>query len=118
MDWLSEWEPLPDIGIEQVDPGLDSGRLTAWLILALAAVVIAALWYRQRIFRRSFWCATSRRDVEVRLRLGQVLICSAFENPSAITCDRRCLDRGFRMQWPAALPVLTRRPQPMWASGR
>ena len=117
MDWLSEWEPLPYMGIEQVEPGVESGRLTAWLIFALAAVVIAALWDHQRIFRHSFWCATSRRDVEVRVRLGQVLSCSAFENPSAIACDRRCLDRGFRTQWPAALPVMTR-PQPTWASAR
>jgi hypothetical protein len=69
MDWLSEWEPLPYMGIEQVGPGVDSGRLTAWLILALAAVVIAALWYHQRIFRHSFWCATSRRRGPRRDRL-------------------------------------------------
>ena len=117
MDWLSEWDPVSYIGIEQSDPSVDSGRLTAWLILALAAVAIAVLWYRRRTFRRSFWCATSRREVEVRMRLGQVLCCSAFENPTAIACDRRCLGRGFRTQWPAALPVLMR-PEPAWPSGR
>ena len=117
MDWLSEWDPGSSMGIEQTDPGVDSGRLTAWLILALAAVIIGALWHRQRISRHSFWCATGRREVEVRVRLGRVLTCSAFENPSAVACDRRCADRSFRTQWPAALPVLTR-PQPTWASGQ
>ncbi len=117
MDWLSEWDPLPYTVIEAADTGADSGRLTAWLIVALAAAIIAALWYRQRIFRHSFWCATSRREVDVRVRRGRVLSCSAFENPMAIACDRRCVDRGFRMQWPAALPVLTR-PQPTWLAGR
>jgi len=117
MDWLSEWDPLPYMGIEPTDPGFDSGRLTAWLILALAAVIIGVLWHRQRISRHSFWCPTSRREVEVRVRLARVLTCSAFENPSAVACGRRCVDRGFRTQWPAALPVLTR-PQPMWPSAR
>jgi hypothetical protein len=34
--------------------------------------------------------------------------CSAFEDPTAIACARRCLDRSFRVQWPPALPVLAR----------
>jgi hypothetical protein len=102
MDWLSEWEPGPFMGIEQVDPAVDAGRLTAWLVLVIAALAIAALWYRQRMFRRSFWCATAGRDVEVRLRLGQVLSCSAFEDSSAIACGRHCVDRTFRTRWPRA----------------
>jgi hypothetical protein len=108
MDWLSELEPIPYTEVEQIDPTLDAGRLTAWLILAAVALIVAALWYRQRVFRRSFWCATVGRDIEVRLRLGCVLSCSAFEDPTAIACARRCLDRSFRVQWPPALPVLTR----------
>src|SRR5262245_6805512 len=100
MDWLSEWEPGAYMGIEPVDPSVDAGRLTAWLVLLIAAVAIAALWYRQRVFRHSFWCETAARDVAVRLRLGQVMSCSAFENPMAIACDRRCLDRSVRTQWP------------------
>ena len=96
MDWLSEWEPGPYMGIEQVDSAADAGRLTAWLVLVIAAVVIAALWYRQRVFGHSFWCASAGRDVHVRLRLGRVLSCSAFEDPAAIACDRRCVDRSFR----------------------
>src|SRR5262249_16073172 len=96
MDWLSEWDPGSYMAIEQTDPGVDSGRLIAWLILALAAVIIGAFWHRQRISRHSFWCAIGRREVEVRVWLGRVLTCSAFENFSAVACDRRCADRSFR----------------------
>lgn len=107
MDWLGEWEPIPYTEVEQVDPTLDAARLTAWLILAVVALTVVALWYRQRV-RRSFWCATVGRDVEVRFRLGGVLSCSAFEDPTAIACARRCRDRGFRMQWPPIQPDLRR----------
>jgi hypothetical protein len=34
-----------------------------------------------------------------------VLSCSAFEDPTAIACGRRCRERSFRVQWPT-LPVL------------
>jgi hypothetical protein len=52
MDWLSEWEPGPYMSIEQVDPAVDAGRLTAWLVLVIAAGVIAAARRRAcHIFR-------------------------------------------------------------------
>jgi hypothetical protein len=82
MDWFSTWDPVFYAEIDQVDPAVDTGRLTAWLILAVVALAVAALWYRQRVFRHSFWCATIGRDVEVCFRLGRVLSCSNFENPS------------------------------------
>ena len=34
-----------------------------------------------------------------------VLSCNRFEPPSAIACQRRCLNAAFRRQWPPALPV-------------
>ena len=40
MDWLSEWEPVPYTEVEQIDPALDAGRLTAWLILAVVALIV------------------------------------------------------------------------------
>ena len=106
MDWLSEWQPAPNLEIERVD--LTSGQLTAGIILIVVAAVVATLWYRQRSWRRSFWCATAGRDIEVRFRFGGVVSCSAFEDPSSIACGRPCLDRSFRVQWPPALPVLAR----------
>ena len=108
MDWFSESDPGPYIEIEPVDAAVDTGRLTAWLILTVVALIVAALWYRQRVSRHSFWCATVGRDVEVLFRFGRVLSCSAFEDPTAIACARRCLVRSFRVQWPPALPVVTR----------
>lgn len=105
MDWFSEWQPMPNLEIEPVDPTAYSGQLTASVVLIVVASVVAFLWYHQRSWRRSFWCATVERDVEVRFRLGCVVSCSAFEDPAAIDCTRRCRDRSFRVQWPPALHV-------------
>jgi hypothetical protein len=110
MDWFTVWEPVGYVEIERVDSPMDSGMLTAWLILAVIALAGFIAWYRQRVVRRSFWCATAGRDVEVRFRRVGVLSCSAFETPTAVACARRCLDRGFRAQWPRALPVIVRPP--------
>lgn len=107
-DWFSAWEPVRYVEIERVDPPADSGMLIAWLILAVLVVTGFVAWYRQRVVRRSFWCATAGRDVEVRFRRSCVLSCAAFEEPAAIACARRCMDRTFRAQWPPALPVLMR----------
>ena len=109
MGWLGEWEPLLYIEeIERVDPPADGGLLPAWLVVATILLVGAVLWYRQRVVTHSFRCATVGRDVEVRLRRGCVQSCSAFEDPTAIACARRCLDRSFRMHWPPAAPGLAR----------
>jgi hypothetical protein len=107
MDWFSEWQPVPNLEIDLVNPTPYLGQLTAWAILIVLALVVTAVWYRQRRWRRSFWCATVGRDVEVRFRFGCAVSCSAFEDPTAIACARRCLDRSFRVQWPPALPVFT-----------
>jgi hypothetical protein len=108
MDWFSAWEPVPYIDIERVEPPVDAaGRFAAWLVVTAIVLAAMVMWYRQRVVRRSFWCATVEREIEVRRRLGCVLSCSAFENPTAIVCSRRCADRAFRVQWPPALPVVT-----------
>jgi hypothetical protein len=107
MDWFSVWEPVSYFDVERVEPPADAGRFVAWLVVAAVVVVAMVIWYRQRVVRHSFWCAAVGREVEVRRRRGCVLSCSAFENPTAIACARRCLDRTFRVQWPPALPVVT-----------
>ena len=79
-----------------------------WLALLPAALVVAvavALVLRGRR-RRSFWCAGVEREVVVEFRHGHVRSCTAFEEPSAIACARRCRDAAFRRQWPPALPVM------------
>src|SRR5262245_63418966 len=111
MDWLSEWQPAPNVEFDRIDPTSYSGQLTALVILLVVGVVIAAAWYRQRSWRRSFWCATVGRDVEVRFRLGRTVSCSAFEDQTAIASARRCLDRGCRVQWAPAVRVPAR-PRP------
>ena len=67
-----------------------------------------------RLVRRRFWCAWSRRDVEVEfVERGlpglpwavSVQGCSAFDPPTAVECQRRCVDPAFRRQWEPALPV-------------
>jgi hypothetical protein len=111
MDWFSVWEPLPHpvtpVEIDRVDQATDGGLLTASLVLAVILLAAAMIWYRRSV-RGSFWCAVAGREVEVRLRLGRVQSCSAFEDPTAIACGRRCLDRSFRVQWPPAVPLLAR----------
>jgi len=72
------------------------------------ALVVTVMWFRRRVVHHSFWCATAGRDVDVRLGSGWVQSCSAFEDPTAIACARRCRDRGFRVKWPPALPTLAR----------
>jgi len=114
MDWFSEWQPVLNMEIEPVDSAMYSGQLTAAVILIAVAAVVAIFWYRLRSWRRSFWCATIERDVQVRFKLGCVVTCSAFEDPGAIDCARRCRDRSFRVQWPPALPVArSRGPAPV-----
>jgi len=107
MDWFTVWEPVSYIDVERVEPPADAGQFVAWLVVAAIVLTAMVVWYRQRVVRHSFWCAVVGREVEVRRRLGSVLSCSAFENPTAIACGRRCLDRAFRVQWPPALPVVT-----------
>ena len=99
---------MPYVEIERVDSSADGVLLTVWLVLAVIALAVAVMWYRHRVVRRSFWCATVGRDVEVHLARGCVQSCSAFEDPTAIACARRCLDRSFRVQWPWAIPVPAR----------
>jgi hypothetical protein len=105
MDWFGAWEPVPYVDIKAVEPSRDAAMLTGWLILAIVALVVGVMWYRHRAVSHSFWCATVGRDVEARFRLGRVLSCSAFDDPTAIACGRRCVDRIFRVQWPPALPL-------------
>ena len=107
MDWFNMWDPVSYIDIERVEPPVDAGRFVAWLVVAMIVLTAMVMWYRQRIVCDSFWCAAVGREVEVRRRLGCVLSCSAFENPTAVACSRRCLDRSFRVQWPPALQVVT-----------
>ncbi|HEV8584548.1 MAG TPA: hypothetical protein VGT02_06220 [Methylomirabilota bacterium] len=111
MDWFGFDVPLYDA----IDPEVVSqavGPPTAWLALLPAfliiAVIAAVVLHRRR--QRAFSCALVGREVVVDFRRGRVRACTAFEKPTAIACDRRCVDAGFRRRWPTALPVFTGRP--------
>ena len=112
MDWLGELDPflypVPYIEIERADLPTTDERLTAWLVLTVIALTVMVIWYRFGVWRHAFWCAIAGREVAVRMAAGCVRSCSAFEDPTSIACDRRCVDRSFRMRWPPALPVLAR----------
>lgn len=107
-NWFNAWEPGGYIDIERVDPAADGGMLIGSLVLAAFVVAGVVVSHRTRVVRRSFSCVTAGRDVEVRFRRSHVLSCSAFEEPAAIACARRCTDRAFRAQWSPALPVFAR----------
>jgi hypothetical protein len=79
-----------------------------WLALAPAVMVVAvvALMLLRGRRRRAFWCALVGREVVAEFRHGMVRSCTAFEDPTAVACARRCADATFRRQWPSALPVI------------
>ena len=101
---------------EMFAPGVTLGLALGLLgfLLLLLPLAIPRLIIRRR---RHFWCATGGERVDVEFeergmpgfRTIAVLSCSRFEPPSAIACQRRCLDAAFRRQWPPALPVGGRR---------
>ena len=99
---------VEEVVVQGVTVGLALGLLG--FLLLLLPLAIPRLICR----RRNFWCATGgeRVDVEFEERglpgfstTIAVLSCSRFEPPSAIACQRQCLDAAFRRQWPPALPV-------------
>jgi hypothetical protein len=88
-----------------------------WLSASAAGAIVLALVIaglvslaRPGTAMRRFWCPVAERDVEVEFgtrgfgRLAMVKRCTAFEDPGAVACERRCLDARFRRQWEVALP--------------
>ncbi len=67
MDWFSEWQPVPNLEIDRAQANPYLGELMAWAILIVLALVVTAVWYRQRRWRVAVLVsATVGRDVEVR----------------------------------------------------
>lgn len=57
---------------------------------------------------QAFWCREKGREVEVEFEMEgfpgfrtavDVRSCSVFEPPTAVDCERRCLDPTFRQKW-------------------
>jgi hypothetical protein len=87
------------------------------LLIAVLLIVPLVVTFSRALRKRTFWCAQKRRDVEVvmderglpGLRAAvAVESCTAFDPPTAVTCQRRCLDADFRRQWDTAVPVAWR----------
>jgi hypothetical protein len=83
----------------------------ASLVLLMPILVV----FSRMIRRRRFWCAQTQREVEVLVEergvpglvyASSVTSCSVFDPPTAVACERRCLDAGFRRRWPPALPIV------------
>ncbi len=113
MDWPAEWSSpgLSDALILGVTNALGWAMLVAFAVLLPLALLLSPT-----IRRRRFWCAQSRRDVEVEFDLGglpgfrrpvAVRSCSVFDPPTAVRCRRFCLATAFRRRWggSASLPL-------------
>jgi hypothetical protein len=111
MDWVSAWpdEAVLTASTQGIVDALGWGVLLSLLFLFPLVVL-----FSRAIRQRRFWCAQSRREVEVEFeerglpgfrRAVNVRSCSVFDPPAAVACRRRCLDAGFRRQWEPALPV-------------
>jgi hypothetical protein len=90
-----------------------TASMVSMVLVALAIVLIGA-WTAATV-RRRFWCRMSQREVEVLFErrgllrsIAAVRSCSAFEPPTCVACERRCLDARYRRQWEPALPVRMR----------
>jgi hypothetical protein len=86
--------------------------LAAFLAAFLVVVLIGLLTVRIAtgpIVSKRFWCPLKRQSVEVDFvadpaqpeRYQDVLFCSAFEDPSRVTCDKRCLHLSASQTDPA-----------------
>lgn len=112
MEWPIAWsgEEAREAWVQSFTDVLGWGLLGALLFLVPLLILFSSA-----IRRRRFWCAQSRRDVEVEFeehglpgfrRAVAVRSCSVFDPPTAVRCKRRCLDAAYRRQWEPTLPVL------------
>ncbi len=93
-----------------------------WIWLGAAdALIVLLVGFALLLFlprsRRRLWCGVQRRVVDVEfeecglpgLRLAcDVKSCSAFDPPTAVACERWCLDRACRRRWDATLLTAVR----------
>ena len=111
MEWPIEWSTpgVSDAVIRSVTNALGWAMLVAFVILLPLAVLFSATMRRRR-----FWCAQSRRDVEVEFDLGgipgfrrpaAVRRCSVFDPSTALRCRRLCLDSSYRRRWASSAPL-------------
>ncbi|OGK88315.1 MAG: hypothetical protein A2X52_12610 [Candidatus Rokubacteria bacterium GWC2_70_16] len=111
MDWPIDWSGpgVSDALIQSIMNALGWAMLVAFVILLPLAVLFSPMTRHRR-----FWCAQSRRDVEVEFALGglpgfgrpvAVRWCSVFDPPTAVRCRRLCLEASYRRRWNTASPL-------------
>lgn len=113
MEWPGWWS-----GEAVADVAASDGGSVGWIVLAYLMLGAAfVLFVTERAMQRRFWCPVSQRDVEVEFevhglpglrRVVGVKACSVFDPPTAVHCDRRCLDPDFRRLSAAGLPPTLR----------
>ena len=105
MQWPAGW-----VESEQVLGWAELGAVVS-IALALLLFAFSGAARHRVVRRRRFWCALSRRDVEVEFaarglpgfRRVAVRSCSQFEPPTAVACRRACVDVAFRRRWEPSL---------------
>ena len=113
MDWLTEFV-VWDVEAVWVEGTVNAmaWAIFGWGLLVATVLLLSMLGMRTR--RRRFWCAGAHRDVEVEFeergipgfrKVVAVLTCTAFDAPSDVSCNRRCLDPDHRLKGPIADPA-------------
>jgi len=110
MGWTTEfveWD-VEAVWVEGTQKAM-AWSLLGWGVMVATLLLLAMLAVRIR--RRRFWCAEVRREVEVQFeergvpgfrKAVSVLMCSAFDPRSGVSCDRRCVDPDHRLEGPIA----------------
>ena len=87
------------------------------LLVALLAALPLLVFLPRVIRRRRLWCGVQYREVEVEFEENgppglrqptNVRSCSAFDPPTAVACERWCLDATCRRQWADGVRASTR----------
>jgi hypothetical protein len=105
MEWMGpEQNSALDAWMQQWVEGFLRVGGTTFLAVAVACALLTALGvWGIVLVRRRFWCRVANREVDVEFvsrgaapRFLYVKACSAFDPPTAISCDQHCLDPHFR----------------------
>jgi hypothetical protein len=107
------WSGNGEVDLIPSPPSFDVWELLGAVVTIVILVSVFLSATRSTVQRHRFWCAQSRREVEVEFevrglpgfRKMTVRSCSVFDPPTAVRCRRRCVDIAFRRQWEPPLPI-------------
>jgi hypothetical protein len=112
MDWLGAGPSEGSEGmlVQSIADAVGWGLVYLALVLAILLVLLVERVCR----RRRFWCAQVGREVEVEFEEAglpgfrhpvAVRGCTEFDPPTAVACNRRCLDANLRARLPMRPPL-------------